>query len=100
MGSNQNSDDRLISMVKQANIDSDASWHLDKRVNISIILAVIVQTGAAIWWGAKADERLAALERKVELAAPQGDRLTRVEMNIESIKDSLTEIKNNVRPRR
>jgi|GEM_PF-1386378 len=92
--------DRLIDMVKQAHRENDYSWHLDKRVNVSIILAVIVQTGAAIWWGAKADERLAALERKVELSAPQGDRLTRVEMNIESIKDSLTEIKNSVRTRR
>lgn len=84
-------------MVKRAHFDSDASWHFDKRVPIAIIFSIACQTAGVIWWGATASERLTALERKVEMAAPQADRLTRVEMNIESIKESLTEIKAAVR---
>lgn len=72
---------------------SDANWHIDRKVPVAVVLALMVQTGGFIWWGAKADARLDAVERKIELSSPQGDRLTRVEVNIETIKDSLTEIK-------
>lgn len=78
---------------------SDTQWHVDRKVPIAVIIALMMQTGGFIWWGAKADERLSALERKVESSAPQGDRLTRVEVNLESIKESLTEIKSRLRPR-
>lgn len=100
MHSEQNTDDRLLLMMKRADLENDSSWHFDKRVPVAIIFSIACQTAGVIWWGATASERLSNLERKMEIAAPQGDRLTRVEMNIEAIKDSLTEIKNNVRPRR
>lgn len=73
--------------------ESDTKWHLDRRVPISMILAILIQTGGVMWWAASANERLNSLEQKMLLVAPQGDRLTRVEVNIETIKDSLTEIK-------
>jgi hypothetical protein len=100
MQSNQISYERLSRMVKRAQSDGDATWHFDKRVPVAIIFSIFCQTAGVVWWGATASERLSALERKVEMTAPQADRLTRVEVNIESIKDSLTEIKNNIRPRR
>jgi Tfp pilus assembly protein PilO len=78
---------------------SDANWHVDRKVPVAVIIMLALQTGGFIWWGAKADERLSTLERKVEFAAPQADRLTRVEVNIEAIKDSLSEIKSRLRPR-
>jgi hypothetical protein len=78
---------------------SDTQWHVDRKVPIAVIIAIVAQTGGFIWWGAKADERLTTLERRVETSAPQADRLTRVEVNLESIKESLTEIKARLRPR-
>lgn len=72
---------------------SDRSWHLDRKVPVSLIVALTLQTAGVFWWAASANERLNSLEQKVILFAPQGDRLTRVEVNIESIKDSLNEIK-------
>jgi hypothetical protein len=100
MQSNHVSSEMLSRMVKRAQSEGDATWHFDKRVPVAIIFSIACQTAGVIWWGATASERLSALERKVEMTAPQADRLTRVEVNIEAIKDSLTEIKNSVRPRR
>lgn len=85
--------DGFLEMVRKAEEEADSAWHLDKRIPIALIFAIAMQTSGIIWWGATTSERLNALERKVEFAAPQGDRLTRVEVNIEAIKDSLTEIK-------
>lgn len=80
---------------------SDSSWHLDKKVPIAVILTILLQTGGIIWWGATASERLNALERKADLAAPQaqtqGDRLTRVETRLEAVQDGIAEIKSILR---
>jgi hypothetical protein len=76
---------------------SDASWHLDRKVPVAIIMAILLQTGGVIWWGATASERLTALERKVELAAPQADRLTKVETRLEAVQDGISEIKSILR---
>lgn len=41
------------------------SWHLDKRVNISIITALLVQAAIGVWQVAKMDSRLWGVEEKV-----------------------------------
>jgi len=76
---------------------SDSSWHLDRKVPVAIILALLMQTGGIVWWGATAAERLNALERKVESAAPQADRLTKVETRLEAVQDGISEIKSILR---
>ena len=76
---------------------SDSSWHLDRKVPVAIILALGVQTAGVVWWGATVAERLNALERKVELAAPQADRLTKVETRLEAVQDGISEIKSILR---
>lgn len=77
--------------------NSDAQWHLDKKVPLALILAILLQTGGIVWWGATASERLSALERKADLAAPQDTRLTRVETKLESVQDGIAEIKSILR---
>lgn len=76
---------------------SDGSWHLDKKVPIAVIVTIMLQTGGIVWWSATASERLNALERKAELAAPQDSRLTRVETRLEAVQDGIAEIKSILR---
>jgi hypothetical protein len=73
--------------------ESDTRWHIDRKIPLSLILAICVQTIGAIWLASSFNERLNVLEAKMVVIAPQGDRLTRVEVNIEAIKDSVAEIK-------
>lgn len=67
----------------------EASWHLDKKVPIAMILTIAMQTGAFVWFAARLDQRVEALERsenRASMSAPvQADRLTRVEVKIENI---------------
>lgn len=78
---------------------SGGKWHLDKRVPIALIFAMCMQTAGIVWWGATTSEKVTVLKERLDAIAPQADRLTRVEVNIESIKDSLTEIKQALRSR-
>lgn len=75
----------------------DNNWHLDKRVPISLIAAILMQSCGFFWWTATTSERVSVLKERLDAIAPQADRLTRVEVNIESIKDSVTEIKQALR---
>ena len=45
---------------------ADEPWHLDKRVPIALIFAILVQTGGAFWFAASLDGRIGVLERDVE----------------------------------
>lgn len=68
-------------------------WHLDKRVPIALILTLLIQSAGIAWWMASTTEKVSVLEKRLDALSPQEDRLTRVEVNIEYIKMSLTEIK-------
>lgn len=80
---------------------SDERWHVDKKVPVSLIVTLFIvfggQTATALIWASKADARIERLEEAAKTAAPQtlaqGDRLTRVEVKLESVLDNVTEIK-------
>ena len=80
---------------------SDASWHVDRKIPVSLIITLVLvfggQSAAALMWASRTDNRLERLEEANKVALPQtvsqGDRLTRVEVKLESVLDSVTEIK-------
>ena len=37
-------------------------WHLDKRIPLALIGAILIQTGSAFWWASSINERVASLE--------------------------------------
>lgn len=75
----------------------DEAWHLDKKVPIAMIMAILFQTGGMIWWGATTSERVSNLERKADGVAPQAERLARVETKLETVQDGISEIKSILR---
>jgi len=79
------------------NSNLDDQWHLDKRVPIALILALALQSGTFVWWASSLSERVNTLERDRMATAPQGDRLTRVEVKIEAVQEGITEIKRLIR---
>jgi hypothetical protein len=71
----------------------EQSWHLDRKVPIALILAIIFQTAGIIWFAAGIYHRIETLERDAIARGPQGDRLTRVEVKLENVQEGITEIK-------
>ncbi len=45
----------------------ETSWHLSKSVPITLIVAIIAQTGALVWFISKIDSRITNLETAVVL---------------------------------
>jgi len=96
---NRLADERVEKMADY----SDREWHLDKKVPVGIILAIILQTmgfvaiGAA--WKADVDGRLTQLERNDVDRKPQEARLIRLEEKLLGIASSLARIESRLETR-
>lgn len=77
--------------------DDDSKWHLDKRVPISLIAAILIQTGGFFWWAATTSEKVSVLKERLDAIAPNSDRLTRVEVKVDSLLSSVNRIEANTR---
>jgi lysozyme family protein len=87
-----------LRMRAQEHDGSDESrWHLDKRVPIALIFTIVMQTAGLVWWASSLTERVNTLERRADASAPQAERITRLEVNIEVVKDGIAEIKRLIR---
>ena len=54
-------------------------WHLDKRVPITLVVVILIQTSAAIWWAASINARVAAAELIIAARAPVIERFVKTE---------------------
>lgn len=75
----------------------DASWHLDKKVPIGLILALLVQTVVITSWGSAKFEnyegRITSLEKSDGAQQTYERRITVLEEKFNYIRDDLSEIK-------
>lgn len=46
---------------------SSEPWHLDKKVPIALILALVVQTAGMVWWAASLSRTVHEHERRITL---------------------------------
>lgn len=57
----------------------DNAWHLDKKVPIALMLALILQTGSAFYWGGRVENRITNLETHNEGVEQLSTRIRSVE---------------------
>lgn len=88
---------------------SDEPWHLDKRVNVSLIATFIIQTAIGVWWAASLTERQAQIEfrvaghdRQIEqmqaTANAASVSLGRIEENINELRSDIARLVDAVAP--
>ena len=73
-------------------------WHLDKRVNVSIILALAVQMFGAIWYASKVDSRLSNVEARTAIieATRVGEALAALKTSQEDMRRALDRIERTI----
>jgi hypothetical protein len=64
-------------------------WHLDKRVPIALIVALVVQTMTVGVWAGAVNQRLHTVEVGVVQQREQNERLVRVEEKLVALSDKL-----------
>jgi hypothetical protein len=73
--------------------DEDTKWHLDKKVPIALILAIIGQTVVMTWWAATLSQRVDMLERNAAAAVPRLESVIRLEAKMDLVNSTLQELK-------
>jgi hypothetical protein len=68
------------------------NWHLDKKVPIAIFFALLFNIFAGIWYAAKIDSRVAALEIVTRDNSLVLERLVRVETQLDNLKDAVNRV--------
>ncbi|MGE0830808.1 MAG: hypothetical protein AB7O04_15850 [Hyphomonadaceae bacterium] len=72
-------------------------WHLDKRVPIALILALLLEFAGIVWWGAQLSARVDVLERSALVISEDHERLVRVETTVQSIDQRLARMEDRSR---
>lgn len=63
------------------NDETEASnWNLDKRVPIALILAILTQTAAGVWWAASQTARLDTQERRVAVLESNDSKMAEAQL--------------------
>ena len=73
--------------------DDGTQWHLDKKVPLALIITIVGQTMVAAWGASNLWTRVGELERQMQNAAPQFERIIRLETKVDGITGVLSEIK-------
>ena len=90
---------------------ADGPWMLDKRVPIALILAILTQTAAGVWWAASQTARLDTAEKRVaelesndtkmtEAAAKSAASLAAIKASQEDMRRAIDRIERNMDARK
>ena len=74
----------------------DSGWHLDKRVPIALILAILFQTAGALMWAGAATERLSQLESQAYDRRGLIERTARLEEQTRHLQATLDRIEDKI----
>jgi hypothetical protein len=78
--------------VGKAMSDPALHWSFDKRIPLALIVTIIIQSGAAIWWASSLSSRVSWLEERISATSDQRDRIIRVETILERIEKKVDRI--------
>lgn len=77
--------------------NNDRQWHLDKRVPIMLIAALIMQSASMAWWASDLDARVQAHDRSLAQFSDYRERVIRLETYQESMLNELKGIRSDLR---
>ena len=76
---------------------NDAKWHVSRGIPVafivSMLLYAVAQAATASWFASAMSQRMDTVEKAQLLIPSQGERLTRVEEKLESVKSGISDIK-------
>jgi ferredoxin-NADP reductase len=77
--------------------DRDRYWHISRGIPVAPMLAMLgyvaTQVAFGAWFASSMNTRVEAIERAQIQAAPQGERLTRVEEKLVAVQSGIMDIK-------
>lgn len=67
-------------------------WHLDRKVTLALIVALLANAGATVWWASRLEQRVTAIEGQQSRPFQNTERIVRVEAQLDNAVRSLARI--------
>jgi hypothetical protein len=71
-------------------------WHLDKKVPTAFLFMLVIHTMAAIWFASRLNARVESLEAITRNNSLVLERLVRVEVQLDGVKETINRIDQSV----
>lgn len=75
-------------------------WHIDRTVNIAVVLGFVGTIATGTWYAASASARIEQLEKAVATSAPLVERVIRLEDKMDGLRGAIDDVKAMLRPDR
>ncbi|WP_375283904.1 hypothetical protein [Marinicauda pacifica] len=72
--------------------DEESAWRFERQITLGVVVAIALQTAAALIWAGATGERIRHLESGVENTGPVYERLARLEEQARYARASLERI--------
>lgn len=80
---------RNSEQVVLAEDPASTAWHLDKRIPVALLIGLMLNAMAGVWWASQINARVDTLERIVLQLSQDHDRIVRMETTLNGINDRL-----------
>lgn len=77
-------------MTTRQNAEDDpaaSAWHLDKRIPIALLIGLLCNAAAGVWWASQLTSRVDSVERAVVSLSQDHDRIIRMEETLNGTED-------------
>lgn len=68
--------------------ESMQDWKIDKHIPVAVIIAMLLQTFAVVWWAAQLEARVQVIELDIRQNTQLIERVSRVEEKVSALKES------------
>ena len=72
--------------------DQGGAWQLDRKIPVALIMTLLIQTAGFAFWVGQLSIRIDQLELQSQRYLTNGDRLTRLEVRIENLIETVREL--------
>lgn len=79
------------------NGDDVEHWTVDKKIPLALIMAILMQTIAGVWWAATTTARLQAVEITQNKNMDLAERVIRLEIQLQTQTNILEDIRDELR---
>lgn len=77
----------------EAHSNATSGWRIDKRIPVSMLAAILMQSVAVVIWAMSLESRVLFLEK----TAINGEQITTIRLDVASMKQDVLELKDDLR---
>lgn len=76
----------------------DHKWHVDRRVPLIFVFAIVVQTVVVLfggsWWASAMSTRMSNVETEIKSLTPESSQIIRLQVQMEAVQSTTQRIEN------